>query len=697
MSHHHAERSPLRPVVSRELSMLAFNARVLHEAQDQRTPLLDRFRFLSIVSSNIDEFFGVRVSGIREQIDAGVRGAGADGRTPVEQMRAIRDAASLLRNAQQETWRSLVSELSDAGVALVQWSDLDAPAKERLSARFMQEIFPVLTPLAVDPGHPFPYVSSLSLSLAVRLNDPERGVNFFARVKVPQILGRIVQVGDGRLLLLEELIRAHLHELFAGHELIDAHLFRITRDADIEVEEGEADDLLAAIEEELRQRRFGKVIRLEIEAGMPEEVQTLLLAGLELSGDALSEVSGVIDLTVGAEIALLPHPELRAPTWQPVTPARIRDAEDADDGAADLFQVISEGDLLLHYPYESFDASAERLFQQAAADPDVLSIRATLYRTGATSSIPGHLIQAARAGKEVVVLVEIKARFDEAANIEWARRLEQAGAHVIYGMSGLKTHCKATLIARREANGIRRYVHLSTGNYNPKTARLYTDIALFTADPDFGADLSALFNYLTGLSKHAEYERLLVAPARLRDALRERIVAATAEAAKGGSPYIAAKVNALVDVEMITLLDEAAERGVRVDLIVRGMCGLLPDPARHGDRLQIRSIVGEFLEHSRLYHFEFDGRSEWFAGSADLMDRNLDRRVEVLFPLLGDESVRRCKEALELLLADVRNSWILQPDGAWIRREDMNATRSPRSAFTEFKELATLTAEPLRV
>ena len=697
MSHHHAERSPLRPVVSRELSMLAFNARVLHEAQDQRTPLLDRFRFLSIVSSNIDEFFGVRVSGIREQIDAGVRGAGADGRTPVEQMRAIRDAASLLRNAQQETWRSLVSELSDAGVALVQWSDLDAPAKVRLSARFMQEIFPVLTPLAVDPGHPFPYVSSLSLSLAVRLNDPERGVNFFARVKVPQILGRIVQVGDGRLLLLEELIRAHLHELFAGHELIDAHLFRITRDADIEVEEGEADDLLAAIEEELRQRRFGKVIRLEVEAGMPEEVQTLLLAGLELSGDALSEVSGVIDLTVGAEIALLPHPELRAPTWQPVTPARIRDAEDADDGAADLFQVISEGDLLLHYPYESFDASAERLFQQAAADPDVLSIRATLYRTGATSSIPGHLIQAARAGKEVVVLVEIKARFDEAANIEWARRLEQAGAHVIYGMSGLKTHCKATLIARREANGIRRYVHLSTGNYNPKTARLYTDIALFTADPDFGADLSALFNYLTGLSKHAEYERLLVAPARLRDALRERIVAATAEAAKGGSPYIAAKVNALVDVEMIALLDEAAERGVRIDLIVRGMCGLLPDPARHGDRLQIRSIVGEFLEHSRLYHFEYDGRSEWFAGSADLMDRNLDRRVEVLFPLLGDESVRRCKEALELLLADVRNSWILQPDGAWIRREDMNATRSPRSAFTEFKELATLTAEPLRV
>ena len=692
MSHeHHHQRS--RPIVSRELSMLAFNARVLHEAQDRRTPLLDRFRFLGIVASNIDEFFGVRVSGIREQIDAGVRSTGADGRTPPEQILAIREAASLLTEAQQETWRNLIKELADEGVKLVGWEALEPAAQKRLSARFMQEIFPVLTPLAVDPGHPFPYVSSLSLSLAVRLRDPERDVEFFARVKVPQILGRIVQVGDGRVLLLEELIRAHLHELFAGHELIDAHLFRITRDADIEVEEGEADDLLAAIEEELRQRRFGKVIRLEVESGMTEDVRRLLLSGLELSADALSAIHGVIDLTVCSEIALLPHPKLRAPAWQPITPARIASAEGAANGAADLFEVIRNGDLLLHYPYESFDASAERLFQQAAADPDVLSIRATLYRTGATSSIPGHLIQAARAGKEVVVLVEIKARFDEAANIEWARRLEEAGAHVIYGMSGLKTHCKATLIARREPNGIRRYVHLSTGNYNPKTARLYTDIALFTADPEFGADLSALFNYLTGLSKHAEYQRLLVAPTRLRDALRERIVAATAEAERGGSPYIAAKVNALVDIEMIALLDEAAERGVRVDLIVRGMCGLLPDPARHSDRLQIRSIIGEFLEHSRLYRFEYDGRSEWFAGSADLMDRNLDRRVEALFPLLDTESIRRCEEVLSVLLSDVRNSWALQPDGAWVQIEGLQRDENrvdERSAFTEFKRLAGL-------
>ena len=695
MSHEHRNQSS-HPIVSRELSMLAFNARVLHEAQDQRTLLLDRFRFLSIVSSNVDEFFSVRVSGIREQIDAGLRIPGADGRTPLEQMHAIRESAALLAVAKQETWKNLVSELSASGVPIVQWADLEEVVRERLSARFTQEIFPVLTPLAVDPGHPFPYVSSLSLSLAVRLNDPERGVNFFARVKVPQILGRIVEVGDGRVLLIEELIKAHLHELFAGHEIIDAYLFRITRDADFEVEEGEADDLLAAIEEELRQRRFGKVIRLEVEAGMSEEVRTLLLAGLSLNADALAEVDGVLDLTVGAEIASLPHPELRAPTWQPVTPARITAASHAADGAPDLFQVIREGDLLMHYPYESFDASAERLFQQAASDPDVLSIRATLYRTGATSSIPGHLIQAARAGKEVVVLVELKARFDEAANIEWARRLEEAGAHVIYGMSGLKTHCKATLIARREEGAIRRYVHLSTGNYNPKTARLYTDIALFTAEQDFGNDLSALFNYLTGLSKHAEYQRLLVAPTQLRGALRERILAATEEAKRGGSPYIAAKVNALVDVEMIALLDEAAEHGVRVDLIVRGMCGLLPDPARHGDRLQIRSIVGEFLEHSRIYHFEYDGRSEWFAGSADLMDRNLDRRVEALFPLVNAESVRRCEEVLEVLLGDVRNSWILQPDGAWLRLEEMASShekREMRSAFADFKRVASAAAE----
>ncbi|MEY3472459.1 MAG: polyphosphate kinase [Chloroflexota bacterium] len=678
----------LRHVVSRELSALAFNARVLHEAQDARTPLLDRFKFLGIIASNIDEFFGVRVSGIREQIDAGVHAASADGRTPTEQMEAIQESAALLMEAAQGTWSELKVELATRGLSIVSWNSLDHTTQAQLSTRFRQEIFPVLTPLAIDPGHPFPYVSSLSLSLAVQLRDPERGERFFARVKVPQILARLVQIGDGRAILLEDLIRVHLDQLFVGHELIGAHAFRITRDADIEVEEGEADDLLAAIEEELRQRRFGKVVRVEIEAAAPKEVRELLLAGFELRPDALSDVDGVLDLTVCGEIAALPMPDLRSPVWQPVTPQRITTSPRASDGGTDLFQVVRGGDLFMHYPYESFDASAERLFQQAATDPDVLSIRSTLYRTGANSTIPGHLIQAARAGKEVVVLVELKARFDEAANIEWARRLEEAGAHVIYGMSGLKTHCKATLIARREAGEIRRYVHLSTGNYNPRTARLYTDLSLFSVDPALGADLSALFNYLTGLSKHADYQRLLVAPTRLRDALRERIAAAVEDAARGGSPYIAAKVNALVDTEMIHLLDDAASRGVRIDLIVRGMCGLIPDPERHSGRLHIRSVIGEFLEHSRLYHFNIADRVEWYAGSADLMDRNLDRRVEVLFPLLDPTSIARSEEVLRVLLADYRNSWILQSDGAWLRREALEPDVAGGSSFAEFKQLA---------
>jgi polyphosphate kinase len=597
-------------------------------------------------------------------------------------MRAIREAAALLMLAAQGAWRELTTELSNAGLSLVEWEEIDRATQEKLTARFKQEIFPVLTPLAIDPGHPFPYVSSLSLSLAVQLHDPERGERFFARVKVPQILGRLVQIGDGRAILLEDLIRAHIELLFVGHEIAGAYAFRITRDADIEVEEGEADDLLAAIEEELRQRRFGKVVRVEIEASAPAEVRQLLLAGFELQTDALSDVDGVLDLTVSGEIAALQLPNLHSPTWHPVTPPRIAEAPRAADGGADLFRVIQQGDLLMHYPYESFDESAERLFQQAAVDPDVLSIRSTLYRTGAVSSIPGHLIQAARAGKEVVVLVELKARFDEAA-------------HVIYGMSGLKTHCKATLIARREGGEIRRYVHLSTGNYNPRTARLYTDLSLFTVDHAFGADLSALFNYLTGLSKHADYQRLLVAPAQLRHAIRQRISAAVEDAARGGRPYIAAKVNALVDTEMIGLLDDAAERGVTIDLIVRGMCGLIPDPDRHEGRLHIRSVIGEFLEHSRLYHFNITGRAEWFAGSADLMDRNLDRRVEVLFPLLDPTSISRCEEVLRVLLADRRNSWILQPDGAWLRKEDLEPDGVTNSSFAEFKRLAVQAAETL--
>ena len=469
------------------------------------------------------------------------------------------------------------------------------------------------------------------------------------------------------MLLIEELIKAHLHELFAGHEIIDAYLFRITRDADFEVEEGEADDLLAAIEEELRQRRFGKVIRLEVEAGMSEEVRALLLAGLSLNADALVEVDGVLDLTVGAEIASLPHPELRAPTWQPVTPARITAASHAADGAPDLFEVIREGDLLMHYPYESFDASAERLFQQAASDPDVLSIRATLYRTGATSSIPGHLIQAARAGKEVVVLVELKARFDEAANIEWARRLEEAGAHVIYGMSGLKTHCKACLVVRQEHGVLRRYAHLGTGNYNPKTARIYTDFSLLTADEEITADVGLLFNVLTGNLASPRFKHLLVAPFDLSSRIVALIEAETAAARAGRPAGIFAKVNSLVDPEVIRALQEASNAGVQVDLVVRGICCLAPGVPGQSENIRVRSFLGRFLEHSRIYYFRNNGSEDYFIGSADVMHRNLDRRVEALVRIDSEKHKERLKSILDDSVSDKYSTWKLSDTNQWLR------------------------------
>ena len=682
-----------RPIVSRELSTIAFNARVLHEANDARNMLLDRFRFLGIVASNIDEFFGVRVGSIQGQIAAGLHDPGPDGRTPAEHLRAILSSASMLAEAQQQAWRQLTHELRTAGYTIATWSSLEPSERAQARERFAREVLPVLTPIAVDALHPFPFVSSLGLSVAVAMEDEKSGSSLFGRVKIPPILGRLASIGPNMFVPIEELIRNNLDLVFAGHRITNSTLFRVTRNADFEVSEGAADDLLAAVEEELRQRRFGHAVRLEIERGAPRNVVELLLRELDLDSSAVEEVTGVLDLEIANEVASLDIPSLRGPRWIPVVPAPIARAKVADDGGRDLFGLIGEGDLLVHHPYESFDASVDRFFAQAAEDPDVLSIRSTLYRTGEASSIPAHLIKAAEAGKEVVVLVEVKARFDEAANIEWGRRLEEAGAHVIYGMMGLKTHCKATLVVRREAGGMRRYAHLSTGNYNPTTARHYTDLGLFTADASIGADLGSLFNYLTGLVKHPAYERLLVAPESLRSGLSARIEAAIGSAVSGGRPSITAKVNALVDRPMIDLLDRAARSGVEVDLVVRGMCGLLPDTRRHGGRLRIRSVVGEFLEHSRIYRFAVDGNVEVFAGSADLMDRNLDRRVEVLFPLLDPGVRRRADRILESLLADTRNSWILQPDGAWLRSEEIDPAAPRRSTFDELKRAARSASE----
>jgi len=653
--------------VSRELSLLAFNARVLTEASNGNRPLLDRFRFLGIVASNIDEFYGVRVAGIRDQQVAGVRAPGPDGRTPDVQLALIREATDILTESAQESWGTLVEELRSAGLPLRRWDELDAAEQSLLTERFTREIFPVLTPLAVDPGHPFPLISSLSLSLAIRLRAHDNQEISLARVKVPTILGRMVQFGNGDWILIEELILAHLDLLFPGTEILDAHLFRVTRDADLDTAEDEADDLLEAIEEGLRQRRFGSVVRLEVGTEMPSALLEMLFAGLGISQSEVQVIEGTIDLSVALQVANLPRPDLRAPRWQPITPARIAASKSGASPNGDIFKVIAEGDLLVHHPYDSFEASVDQFFAQAADDPEVLSIRSTLYRTGATSSIPAHLIRAAQAGKEVVVLVELKARFDEAANIEWARRLEEAGAHVVYGVMGLKTHCKATLIARREGSSIHRYVHLSTGNYNPKTARGYTDIGLFTMNDVIATDVGGLFNFLTGAGRTSSYTRILVAPEHLRREIKGRIDRLAEQARSGAETSITIKVNALIDLEMIAALDHAAEAGVSIDLIVRGMCGLLPNPARHGTRLRIRSVIGDYLEHSRIYRFAGPDGVELFAGSADLMERNLDRRVEVLFPLEEGEVRRKVDEILAALLADTSNAWELKPDGAWER------------------------------
>ena len=669
--------------VSRELSLLAFNARVLTEASNSRRPLLDRFRFLGIVASNIDEFYGVRVAGIQDQLVAGVRNPGPDGRTPEMQLVLIREATSLLTESAQESWSTLIEELRKEGLSLRRWVDLDAAEQSILTERFTREIFPVLTPLAADPDHPFPLISSLSLSLAIRLRTRADEKISLARVKVPTILGRIVQFGNGDWILMEELISAHLDLLFPGTEILDAHLFRVTRDADLDTVEEDADDLLEAIEAGLRQRRFGSVVRLEVDTEMPSELLKMLLVGLEINQSEVQVIEGALDLSVALQVANLPRPDLRAPRWQPVTPARIAASASADAPNGDMFKVIAEGDLLVHHPYDSFEASVDRLFAQAADDPDVLSIRSTLYRTGAISSIPAHLIRAAQAGKEVVVLVELKARFDEAANIEWARRLEEAGAHVVYGVMGLKTHCKATLIARREGAAIRRYVHLSTGNYNPKTARSYTDIGLFTTNDAIGTDAATLFNFLTGAAPTSSYARLLVAPDHLRSEIKRRIDLLAEQARTGAATSITIKVNALIDPEMIATLDRAAEAGVSMDLIVRGMCGLLPNPARHGTRLRIRSVIGDYLEHSRIYRFAGPDGVELFAGSADLMERNLDRRVEVLFPVAEGEVRRKVDEILASLLADTSNAWELKSDGAWERLADTG-----NSSFETLRQVA---------
>ncbi|HUI04807.1 MAG TPA: RNA degradosome polyphosphate kinase [Acidimicrobiales bacterium] len=650
---------------NRELSWLEFGSRLLDLADDERVPLLERTKFLAIFSEGLDEFFQVRVAGLKDQVDAGLRTRSADGLRPSEALRAIGGRVSELVGRQSRIFlEKVVPELAEAGVRVAGWSSLDDADRDHLTEVFHRQIFPVLTPLSVDPGHPFPYISNLSLNLIVRVGDPITGVERVARVKVPPLLPRFVVMPDGeRFVALEQIIAARLATLFPDMVIGEHYPFRVTRNADLVLEEDEADDLLAAVEMELRRRRFGRAVRLEVASDMSDDLRDMLVHELDLAPDEVYDIAAPLDLGGLWGVHALDRPDLHEQAWAPMTPPRLANA---GNEVADLFAVLRERDVLVHHPYDSFTTSVEAFIAQAAADPDVLAIKQTLYRTSGDSPIVASLIQAAESGKQVAAVVELKARFDEQANILWARALEEAGVHVVYGLVGLKTHSKAALVVRREEDGIRRYCHLGTGNYNPRTARAYEDLGLLSSDPELGEDVGDLFNFLTGYSRYASYRKLVVAPMALRPRVIELI---ESEAAAGPDGRIAIKVNGLTDPEVIDALYRASVAGVPIDLVVRGVCCLRPGVPGLSETIRVRSIVGRFLEHSRIYRFGGTGARPLtlLMGSADLMERNLDRRIEVLTPVTDPELQARLLEVLDLNLADDVNAWMLGPEGAWQR------------------------------
>jgi len=673
---------PATSFINRELSWLDFDARVLYEATDARNPLLERVRFLAIVAANLDEFFQVRVAGLKQQLQAGRSSPTPDGWPAVETLATIRGKVLRLVGDHSAAFAEVRGLLAAEGIRLVGYDE--RPERHRELRRvFIDEIFPVLTPLAVDPGHPFPYISDLSLSLAVTVRDPETDERRFARVKVPPVLPRLVEVGVQTYILLEQIIAANLDALFPGMEIVDHHLFRVTRNADIAIEEDEADDLLLAIEEELRRRRFGEAVRLEVERSMPLETRTIIQRGLDLAPEDVYDVAGMLDLTALDAIADLDAPALQRPVWHPVTPARL--TPPAENDGVDVFAAIRAGDLLVHHPYESFIGSVQRFVEQAADDPDVLTIKQTLYRTSGDSPIVKALIRAAERGKQVVVMVEIKARFDEQANIVWARALERAGAHVVYGLVGLKTHSKTCLVVRREGRGLRRYLHIGTGNYNQRTARTYTDLGLFSCDPELGADATDLFNFLTGVSRQQQFRRLLVAPGSLREGVMQLIAGEVERQRTDGDGRIVMKLNALVDPVVIDALCAASRAGVAVQLIIRAGCSLRPGVAGVSEGITVRSIIGPFLEHSRILRFGSGDRASYWIGSADMMERNLDRRVEAMVPIKDREIRARLDRIIEIMLTDDRRAWQLGSDDRWRRVETLIEHPSGLDTFEALK------------
>jgi len=668
---------PADRYLNRELSWLDFNSRVLALAEDTSLPLLERAKFLAIFTSNLDEFFMVRVAGLKRRDETGLSVRSADGLSPREQLNRIAQRTQSIATRQARVFNESVKPaLDDEGIHIVTWADLDEVQRERLVTYFDEQVFPVLTPLAVDPAHPFPYISGLSLNLAVTVRDSADGAEHFARVKVPDNVSRFLRVDrlvatearpnsegghpDAVFLPLEELIAANLSQLFPGMGIVEHHAFRITRNADFEVDEDRDEDLLQALERELARRRFGSPVRLEVEKDMSEHMLELLLRELDVDPADVIAVPGPLDLSALFQIYDVDRPTLKDPPFVPVTNPAFGERETPKS----VFTTLREGDVLVHHPYESFSTSVQRFIEQAAADPQVLAIKQTLYRTSGDSPIVDALIDAAEAGKQVVALVEIKARFDEQANIKWARKLEQAGVHVVYGLIGLKTHCKTCLVVRREGSTIRRYCHIGTGNYNPKTARLYEDVGLFTAAPEIGADLTDLFNTLTGYSRKHTYRNLLVAPDGIRAGLIERIQNEI-DLHRGGSSsaLIRLKANALVDEQIIDALYRASQAGVPVEIVVRGICALRPGIPGVSENIVVRSILGRFLEHSRILHF--GGQDEFWIGSADMMHRNLDRRIEVMAQVRDERLTRQLGEIFDSALDPRTRCWVLGYDGHW--------------------------------
>jgi polyphosphate kinase len=650
--------------LNRELSWVDFNERVLTLAEKQDSPLLERLKFLAIFSGGLDEFYMVRVAGLKRQAAAGLTRTSPDGMTAREQLAAIaRKLAPLVQRHARLFSEEIVPLLAKSGVALLRWRDLDEDACKQLDDMFEDHMFPVLTPLAVDSGHPFPYISNLSLNLAVLVKNPASGRTNFARVKVPPVLPGFVELSEsGSFVPVEDVIAAHLDKLFSGMEVVEHHAFRVTRNADLEVVEDAAEDLLRALEESLRRQRFSPAVRLEIEDGMPPHILDLLTRELQVHVDDVHSLPGPLDLSRLWDLYDLDRPDLKDEPFQPQTHPSLVSSE---EGPTDVMSVIREEDVLLHHPYDSFDSSFGRFIAQAADDPKVLAIKQTLYRTSGKSPIVDALIEAAQAGKQVVVLVEIKARFDELANINWARTLERAGCHVVYGLVGLKTHCKLCLVVRDEGHDVRRYVHFGTGNYNPKTARIYEDLGLLTTDPDLGADVTDLFNYLTGYSRQTSYRSLTVAPHGLREWVVEMIKREAATSTPERPGRIVMKVNNLVDTAVIDALYAASESGVEIQLLVRRLCGLRPGVGGLSSRIEVRSILGRFLEHSRIFLFGNGGDVEVYIGSADLMERNLDRRVEAMVKVKRPDMQDRLESVLRIAFEDNVSAWTLCSDGTW--------------------------------